>query len=254
MLGLLCNSQGYVTYCCICFRSWWTCHVWNVSVSFCGQKSGARDERWFSSERSHSQARKSNLFIRLTTLFSLCLFAPLCDFLDFCLTVVLSASLYVWLSIGYFSFFCPTDCPTDWLTVLLSLCATWYLSLFVLHQILNVLTVVKWHSLSLIISYLVSFRLLLKILIGCHLLMHSKFILWNDIFVPVFVPFTRASSCGALMRQTEAGNKFLWMTSSTLCDVIHLIKADITRLLDKRHSAQREAAESNSGRTNTHGL
>ena len=28
----------------------------------------------------------------------------------------------------------------------------------------------------------------------------------------------------------------------TLCDVIHLKKEDITRLLDKRHSAQWEAA------------
>ena len=31
------NSQGYATYCCICFRSWWACHVWNVSVGFYGQ-------------------------------------------------------------------------------------------------------------------------------------------------------------------------------------------------------------------------
>ena len=30
--------------------------------------------------------------------------------------------------------------------------------------------------------------------------------------------------------------------TSTLCDVIHLKNADITRLLGKRHSAQREAA------------
>ena len=103
--------------------------------------------------------------------------------------------------------------------------------------------VVKWHSLSLIVSYLVSFRLLLKILTGCHLLMHSKFILWNDLFLSsAHPPFSRASSCGALTRQSEVGNKVLWMITSTLCDVIHLKNADITRLLGKRHSAQREAA------------
>ena len=104
--------------------------------------------------------------------------------------------------------------------------------------------VVKWHSLSLIVSYLVSFRLLLKILTGCHLLMHSKFILWNDLFLSSGPPppFSRASSCGALTRQSEVGNKVLWMITSTLCDVIHLKNADITRLLSKRHSAQREAA------------
>ena len=108
--------------------------------------------------------------------------------------------------------------------------------------------VVKWHSLSLIVSYLVSFRLLLKILTGCHLLMHSKFILWNDLFLssapppPPHPPFSRASSCGALTRQSEVGNKVLWMITSTLCDVIHLKNADITRLLGKCHSAQREAA------------
>ena len=105
--------------------------------------------------------------------------------------------------------------------------------------------VVKWHSLSLIVSYLVSFRLLLKILTGCHLLTHSKFILWNDLFLSSGPPpptFSRASSCGALTRQSEVGNKVLWMITSTLCDVIHLKNADITRLLGKRHSAQREAA------------
>ena len=104
--------------------------------------------------------------------------------------------------------------------------------------------VVKWHSLSLIVSYLVSFRLLLKILTGCHLLMHSNFILWNDLFLPrpPPPPFSRASSCGALTRQSEVGNKVLWMITSTLCDVIHLKNADITRLLGKCHSAQREAA------------
>ena len=156
-------------------------------------------------------------------------------------TIVLSAGLYVWLYIGSFSFF--LSCwLTYWLTVLLSLCVTWYLSVFVLLQILNVLTVVKWHSLPLIVSYLISFRLLLRILTGCHLLMHSKFILWNDLFLtsPPPLPFPRASSCGALTRQSEVGNKLLWMISSTLCDVIHLKKADITRLLDKRHSAQWE--------------
>lgn len=105
-------------------------------------------------------------------------------------TIVSSASLYVWLYIGYFSFFFVllTAQLTYWLTVLLSLCVTWYLSAFVLLQILNVLTVVKWHSLSLIVSYLISFRLLLKILTGCHLLMHSKFILWNDLFLPSPLP------------------------------------------------------------------
>ena len=73
--------------------------------------------------------------------------------------------------------------------------------------------------------------------------MHSKFILWNDLFLPSPPPpFSPASSCGALTRQSEVGNKVLWMITSTLCDVIHLIKADITRLLGKRHSAQREAA------------
>ena len=101
-------------------------------------------------------------------------------------TIVLSASsLCVTVHRLLFIFFVQLTAQlTYWLTVLLSLFVTWYLSVFVLLQILNVLTVVKWHSLSLIVSYLISFRLLLKILTGCHLLMHSKFILWNDLFLP----------------------------------------------------------------------
>ena len=183
--------------------------------------------------------------IRLTTLFWLCLIASLCDFPNVCLSDyrVVCRSLCVTVHRLLFIFFVLLTAQlTYWLTVLLSLCVTWYLSVFVLLQILNVLTVVKWHSLPLIVSYLVSFRLLLRILTGCHLLMHSKFILWNDLFLtsPPPLPFPRASSCGALTRQSEVGNKLLWMISSTLCDVIHLKKADITGLLDKRHSAQWE--------------
>lgn len=95
-------------------------------------------------------------------------------------TIVLCASLYVWLTVHrlLFIFFVQLTAQlTYWLTVLLSLCVTWYLSV-----------VVKWHSLSLIVSYLISSRLLLKILTGCHLLMHSKFILWKDLFLPSSPP------------------------------------------------------------------
>ena len=125
--------------------------------------------------------------IRLTTLFWLCLIASLCDFPNVCLSDyrVVCRSLCVTVHRLLFIFFVLLTAQlTYWLTVLLSLCVTWYLSVFVLLQILNVLTVVKWHSLPLIVSYLVSFRLLLRILTGCHLLMHSKFILWNDLFLP----------------------------------------------------------------------
>ena len=105
--------------------------------------------------------------------------------------------------------------------------------------------VVKWHSLSLIVSYLVSFRLLLKILTGCHLLTHSKFILWNALFLSRAPPPPRFRG----LRRVERWRvKARLVTKCCEWSPQHSVmsftwkNADITRLLGKRHSAQREAA------------
>lgn len=65
--------------------------------------------------------------IRLTTLFSLCLIASLCDFLNVWLSdyrVVCQSLCVTDCTSTTFHFFCPADCPTDLLTdcLTVSLC------------------------------------------------------------------------------------------------------------------------------------
>lgn len=56
--------------------------------------------------------------IRLTTLFSLCLIASFCDFLNVCLSDyrVVCQFFMCDCTSATFYFFCPADCPTDLLT------------------------------------------------------------------------------------------------------------------------------------------